>query len=144
MRGFLWLCAWVAVAVWSIVALLTYGLLDAAGELAMRNADAFSADPETVEWIWRVFSWLHGLSTSIALVIWGVVALAILSVPWLFDRLLGKGTVVRTPAPYGRPMAPQPGPSDGVIDLGPDQYRVEPESGHSGSGSSVPRVAPRR
>jgi hypothetical protein len=118
----------------------------------MRNADAFSADPETVEWIWRVFSWLHGLSTSIALVIWGVVALAILAVPWLFDRLVGRSTVLRTPPPWVQPpMSNAAGPNgpmprageDGVIDLGPDQYRVEPGEGRSSRGGSVPRIVPR-
>lgn len=137
MRGFLWLCAWVAVALWSLAAFLAYGLIDAVGDLAMRNADAFSADPETVEWIWRVFSWLHGFSTSIALVAWGVVSLAILAVPWLFDRLIGRSMVLRTPPPY----AGRPGPSaDGVIDLAPDQYKVEPGASRPGS---VPRVPPR-
>jgi hypothetical protein len=142
MRGFLWLCAWVAVAVWSIVALLAYGLIDASGELAMRNADAFSADPDTVVWIWRVFNWIHGLSTSIAMVVWGVVSLAILSVPWLFGRLLGRGTtIVQTGPVRTAPFQwPQGGRSaDGVIDLGPDQYKVEPDRP-----GPVPRVAPRR
>lgn len=141
MSRLLWLFAWIGVGVWSLVAFLAYGVLDLVGSAAMRNADIFSSDPETVEWIFRAFSWLHGLSTSIALVVWGVVSLAILAVPWLLDRMVGRRVVmsagtVRGGAPFGRP-------EDGVIDLAPDQYSVRPGPGPR-DGGSVPHIAPRR
>jgi hypothetical protein len=137
-RRLLWFGAWTAVAIWSLFALVTYNLLDLAGSVAMRNADAFSADPETVEWIFNVFRWMRGLSTSIALVVWGAVSLAILSVPWLLDRMVGRPVVVRTGAPA--PMAPR----DGVIDLGPDQYTVRTDAAGARAPGSVPRVPPPR
>jgi hypothetical protein len=134
-RRLLWFGAWTAVALWSLFALVTYNLLDFAGSVAMRNADAFSTDPETVEWIFNVFRWMRGLSTSIALVVWGVISLAILAVPWLLDRIIGRSVVVRPGVPV--PTAPR----DGVIDLGPDQYSVR--TGGPAHGS-VPQVPPRR
>jgi hypothetical protein len=139
MSRLVWTFAWIGVAIWSLVAFLAYGVLDVIGSAAMRNADIFSADPETVEWIFRVFSWLHGLSTSIALVIWGVVSLAILAVPWLLDRMVGRGVVVTGTNLH--PGAPFRRPEDGVIDLPPDQYSVRPSPS---SGGPVPHIAPRR
>ena len=140
MRRLLWFGAWSAVAIWSLFALVAYNLLDFAGGMAMRNADAFSSDPQTVEWIWRVFSWMRGLSTSIALVVWGVVSLAILSVPWFLDRVIGRsGTIHSGPRPTIRPGV---GPG-GVVDLAPDQYSVRPD-GSGGAQGSVPRIHPPR
>jgi hypothetical protein len=137
-RRLLWFGAWTAVAIWSLFALLAYNLLDFAGGVAMRHADAFSTDPQTVEWIWRVFSWMHGLSTSIALVVWGVVSLAILSVPWFLDRMIGRAVTIHRTSPAS--MAPR----DGVIDLGPDQYSVRNDRPGSTPDGPVPRIQPRR
>jgi hypothetical protein len=144
MSRLFWVLAWVGVGIWSLVAFLAYGVLDVIGSAAMRNADMFSSDPETVVWIFRVFSWLHGLSTSIALVVWGVVSLAILAVPWLLDRMVGRtvvvrGGTVRTGTPFARPTRVD----DDVIDLAPDQYTVRPGPGGPGNGP-VPHIAPRR
>jgi hypothetical protein len=141
MRRLLWFGAWTAVAIWSLFALLTYNVLDFAGGLAMRNADAFSSDPETVEWIWRVFSWIHGLSTSIALVVWGVVSLAILAVPWFLDRVIGRPGTVR---PAG-PSVVKPGfGQGGVVDLTPDQYSVRTDGAGAAPQGPVPRIHPPR
>ena len=138
MRRLLWLAAWSGVAVWSLVALAAYGLLDFFGGLAMRNADLFSSNPEAVETIFRVFSFLHSASTSVALVVWGGVSLLILSVPWLLDRFAGKARVqvFRTGMAPARPgwRPATPATPDGVIDLAPDQYSVRPRSG------SVPTI----
>jgi hypothetical protein len=138
MSRLIWVIAWFGIAIWSLVAFLAYGLVDALGSAAMRNADMFSSDPETVEWVFRVISWIHSLSTSIALVVWGVVSLAILGVPWLLDRMVGRSTVVVRSGAVP-PGAPFRRPEEGVIDLAPDQYSVRP-----GPAGSVPHVAPRR
>lgn len=149
MRRLLWVAGWFGVAVWSLFALATYGLVDVIGSAAMRNADVFSTDPETVEWIFRGFSWVRGASVSVILVVWGVVSLAILSVPWFVSRL-----VVSAPAgPHrGGPESAGPQPSirqrsawrpsrDGVIDLGPGEYTVgDPKPGPPGA---APRIGPR-
>ena len=138
MSRLIWVIAWFGIAIWSLVAFLAYGLVDALGSAAMRNADMFSSDPETVEWVFRVISWIHSLSTSIALVVWGVVSLAILGVPWLLDRMVGRSSVV-VRSGIIQPGAPFRRPEDGVIDLAPDQYSVRP-----GPTGSVPHVSPPR
>lgn len=131
MTRLVWVAGWVAVAVWSLFAAVGYLFVDALGAVAMRNADMFSADPETVEQISTTFRWLHGLSTSIVLVVWGFVSLAILAVPWILDRAVG-----RRP-----PVQPVPRRPDGVIDLAPGDYNVRPDPArHAGP---VPRIPPR-
>jgi hypothetical protein len=136
MKRLLWAAGWVGVFFWSLFALAAYGLVDLVGGTFMRNADAFSADPSTVEWLFNLFGWIRGFSTSAILVIWGLVSLAILAVPWLFDRLTVKTmptTTYSTQPPVMR---------DGVIDLGPGDYTVRnPESGRPGP---APRIMPRR
>ncbi len=136
MKRLLWAAGWVGVFFWSLFALAAYGLVDLIGGTFMRNADAFSADPGTVEWLFNLFGWIRGFSTSAILVIWGLVSLAILAVPWLFDRLTVRTvqtTSYTTQPPVGR---------DGVIDLGPGDYTVRtPDSGRSGP---APRISPRR
>lgn len=140
MRRVLWFFGWAGVAIWSLFSFAVYGVVNVIGEAAMRNADMFSDDPETVEGVWKLFSWLHSLSTSVTLVIWGLVTLAILSVPWLFDRL----------SVQVRPVGPAPRPPDGIIDLPASDYVVHPgdpsraDAMRSGtaSGGTVPRIGP--
>lgn len=133
MSRVLWVFGWIGVAIWSLVAFVVYGFIDLVGQAMMRNADAFSSEPETVEWIWRVMSWIHGASTSVTLVVWGLVTLAILSVPWLFDRLSARAR----PAGTIRPRR------DGIIDLAPGDYVVRPAEEARAPGP-VPRIGPTR
>ncbi len=133
MTRLVWFAGWVAVAVWSLFAAVGYLFVDVLGSVAMRNADMFSSDPETVEQIFTLFSWLHGLSTSIVLVVWGFVSLAILAVPWILDRVVGR-------RPPVQPAARRP---DGVIDLTPGDYSVRPIPDASRHAGPVPRIPPR-
>jgi hypothetical protein len=139
MSRLLWFFGWAGTAVWSLFALAAYGLVDVLGTSAMRHADTFSQDPETVEWLFRMFSWGRGLSVSVILVVWGVVTLAILSVPWLFDRLAGSPRPLAYPP--GTPVSQAPMSRDGVIDLSPGEWSVK--NGPGRPGSSVPQVPPR-
>ena len=132
MRRLFWVLAWVGVAFWSPFALAAYGIVNVAGSAAMRNADMLSSDPETVEWIFRVMGWVHSLSTSVVLVVWGVVSLAILAVPWFLDRMAG--AVIQHPAHVGR------APERGVIDLAPDQYSVDARPTDGQPNGPLPRL----
>lgn len=136
MRRLLWVAGWFGVAVWSLFALAAYGLVDVIGSAAMRNADMFATDPETVERIFRGFSWVRSASVSIILIIWGVVSLAILSVPWFVSRLAVSAPTVPQASTWRQPPS-----RDGVIDLGPGDYTVRnPEPVRPGA---APRIGPR-
>lgn len=132
MSRLLWVGGWITVGLWSLFAFAAYGVLDLAAGTAMRNADWFSTDPDTVEWLFRVFGWVRGASSSAILVVWGLVSLAILSVPWLFDRLVGRAQ--RPPhggfAPSARP---------GVIDLDPADYAVVRDPPRAGPAPRIER-----
>lgn len=139
MTRLVWFVGWVGVAIWSLLCAATYGLFDLVGRLFMRNADAFSADPSTVEGIWRVLSVLHSLSTGSVLVAWAVVSLLILAVPWAIDRMIGPATLAPGSGPRPAP------PVGGVIDLAPDQYSVGPaRTGGSAWTGAPPRIPPAR
>ncbi len=132
MSRLLWIGGWVSVALWSLFAFAAYGVLDLATGTAMRNADWFSTDPETVEWVFRALGWVRGASNSAILVVWGLVSLAILSVPWLFDRLVGRAerAPLRRAGPAARP---------GVIDLDPADYAVVREPPRAGPAPRIER-----
>lgn len=138
MRRLVWTVSWVCVAVWSLFCAAAYGVFNLVGGWAARNADAFSSDPQTVEWVFQVLSWLHSLSTGAVLVGWGAVSLMILGVPWFLDRIAA-GRVRGATVVRGGPTWAG-GARDGVIDLAPDQYSVGPTS--VGPGSVGPTSAP--
>lgn len=133
MSRLLWGVAWIGVALWSLFAFSAYGLLDLFGGLIARNADAFAGDPATVEWLFWILNGLKNLGLTAILVVWGLVSLCFLSVPWFFDRVAG-------PA-----VPPQPPRNPHVIDLTPDQYRRfdAPSPGPPRQGPA-PRIEPRR
>lgn len=144
MRRLVWAFGWVSVAIWSLLCALAYGVFDLVGRLVMRSADAFSSTPETVEGIWKVFSFLHSFSTGAVVFIWALVSLMILAVPWLFDRMVGSVPPGTMPAPHsGQHGGAGPHGGPGVIDLAPDQYSVT-QPGQAPSGpSQTPRIPPR-
>lgn len=143
MSRLIWFFGWVGVAVWSLVCLVAYLFVDLVGTLVARNADLYSNNPETVEWLWRLLDGLRSASTGAVLVIWAIVSLLILAVPWIFSRLIAGPSGVRirsAPARFGVPPGHAPGD---VIDLGPDQYSVRPP-GAAGPAGPAPRIGARR
>jgi hypothetical protein len=143
MRRLLWAFGWVGVAFWSLMCALAYGLFDLVGRGFMRNADSFSSSPETVESIWKFFSFVHSFSTGAVLVVWAIVSLMILAVPWAIDRTVGRPDPRAMQPPQGGPYRGfgRPDPR-GVIDLPPDQYSVGGRPGEAASGAA-PRIPPR-
>jgi|SRR3954463_12586060 hypothetical protein len=110
-----------------------YGLFDLFGGFITRNADALVGDPETVEWLFWFFNGLKNLGLTAILIVWGLVSLCVLAVPWFFDRVVGPAT----------PLQPPRDPS--VIDLATDQYRrFEAPPPAPPRPGSVPHIKPRR
>ena len=90
MRRLLWILAWVAVAVWSLFAWGAYGLFDLFGDVAVRNADAVTNHPETVEWLSWALSVLRSLGLAAIIVVWAAISLLILAVPTIIGFFLGR------------------------------------------------------
>jgi hypothetical protein len=123
MTRVLWVFAWIAVAIWSVVAFSAYGLLDLFGGLLARNADTLASEPGTVEWLFWITNGLKNVGLTAILLVWGLVSLAILAVPWTLSRLAGRATA--------------PPPRDPrFVELSPDEYRTvgtpppQPRPGH--------------
>lgn len=139
MTRLVWAFGWVGVALWSVTCAVVYFLFDLIGRGLMRSSDSFSRTPETVEGIWKFFSFLHSFSTGAVIFVWAIVSLLILAVPWTLDRIIGRAPrgAMPTPHPGFHGQGRYDGPG-GVIDLPPDQYKVgEPQSG------AAPRIPPR-
>lgn len=146
MRRLLWTFGWVSVAIWSLMCALAYGLFDLVGRGFMRSADSWSSSPETVEGIWKFFSFLHSFSTGAVLVVWAIVSLMILAVPWTIDRLAGPSAARGVmPAPHAGAQGAYGGRFDGpgVIDLPPDQYSTSPRADGTPPQGMPPRIPPR-
>lgn len=90
MRRLLWILAWIGVAVWSLFAWGAYGLFDLFGDVAVRNADAVTNHPETVEWLSWALSVLRNLGLAAIVVVWAAISLMILAVPAIIGLFLGR------------------------------------------------------
>ncbi len=84
----IWMLAFVAIAVWSLIAWVGHGLLDWTSDLAADNADKVSSVPEVVEWLsWGLRS-LGNASEIIVLIVWAVGSILIIAAAGLANRLL--------------------------------------------------------
>jgi hypothetical protein len=124
MRRIIWGIAWLAVAVWSLVAWGSYGLVDLFGDVAVRNADVVTGHPETVEFLSWSLAFLRSLGLFAVVTVWAIVSLIILGVATVLARILGarvpraaqpdwQRTVVTRPLP-GSGTQPAGGPPSGV------------------------------
>ncbi|MET0528968.1 MAG: hypothetical protein ABW003_11620 [Microvirga sp.] len=95
MRRLLWSVAWIAVAVWSLVAWGAYGLLDLFGDMAVRNADMVGGNPESVEWLAWALATLRGLGLGAIVFVWGLVSLLILAVPAVLGLIIPRSQSVQ-------------------------------------------------
>ncbi len=89
MRRLVWVLAWTAVAVWSLLAWGAYGLLDLVGGLAAGGAGSISLEPgvgAVVAWIINAFK---GLGLFAIVAVWGFVSVVILAFGWVAARLAG-------------------------------------------------------
>ncbi len=100
MRRTVWIAALVIVAIWSLIAWASYGLVDVAGNFAAGHADLTARDPETVESISSLFGALRGLGLFAVMAVWGLVSAAILAVAFVVTRFIPG----RRPARPGYPM----------------------------------------
>ena len=147
MRRLVWAFGWIGVAIWSLTCALAYGLFDLVGRGLMRTSDSWSSSPETVEGLFKFFSFLHSFSTGAVVVTWAIVSVMILAVPWVIDRVAGKAQQGGMPAPHMGQQGgferrgPPPGGPGGIIDLPADQYSVGPR-GEPQQGPA-PRIPPR-
>ena len=87
MKTLVWSFTILALALWSLVAWITHGLVGVAGGLIAGNADILPADPLLVEWA----SWLASAGTGIGewlvVTVWGFVSLVLLALGFVATKL---------------------------------------------------------
>ena len=96
MRALIWTATGVVVALWSLVAWLTHGLVGVAGNLVATNADIIPADPLLVEWA----SWLASAGTGVGewlvVAVWALVSLIILALGFVVTRLAPRRRILQS------------------------------------------------
>ncbi len=106
MRRLVWVLGWLAVAVWSLVAWGSYGLLNVFGDIAARNADLVTGNPEGVVMISWALGALQGLGLTAIVMVWAVVSLAILAATAVLAKILAAVRGGGRPPDYGRGYEP--------------------------------------
>ena len=88
MKTLVWILTAAVVALWSLVAWITHGLVGAAGGLVASNADMIPADPMLIEWA----SWLAAAGTGVGewlvVAVWGFVTLVLVALGFVAAKLL--------------------------------------------------------
>lgn len=88
MKALIWIVTWGTVALWSLLAWVTHGLVSVAGNLVAANADMIPADPLMVEWA----SWLASAGTGIGewlvVAVWALVSAVLLALGFAATRLV--------------------------------------------------------
>jgi hypothetical protein len=86
-RKLIWGIAWLFVALWTGLAALGYWLIDVLTGFAANNADKVGGDAETAEFINWFALLLQNIGGIAAVILWAVIALAILAIAWVITRL---------------------------------------------------------
>lgn len=88
MKTLVWILTTAVIALWSLVAWITHGLVGVAGGLVASNADIIPADPLLIEWA----SWLAaagtGLGEWLVVAVWGLVTLVLLALGFVATKLV--------------------------------------------------------
>lgn len=88
MKTLVWILTGTALALWSLVAWITHGLVGIAGDLVASNADILPADPLLVEWA----SWLATMGTGVGewlvVALWALVSLVLLGLGFVAAKLV--------------------------------------------------------
>jgi len=93
-----WVLTITLLALWSLVAWITHGLVGVAGGLVSSNADIIPADPLFIEWA----SWLASAGTGVGewlvVAVWGLVSLVLLALGFVATKLVPKLNLPRARA----------------------------------------------
>ena len=96
MKTLVWVLTGIVVAIWSLVAWITHGLVGVAGGLVASNADMIPADPLLIEWA----SWLASAGTGVGewlvVALWGFVTLVLLALGFVASKLVPRLTARAT------------------------------------------------
>jgi hypothetical protein len=90
MKIVIWTLTGLVLALWSAPAWLAYTLIHMSGGWLSGNADMLAPDPQAVEFL----SWLGrlgaGVGETIVIVVWAIGALIMVTVGWLFTKLVDR------------------------------------------------------
>ncbi|PZF76542.1 hypothetical protein DK847_12100 [Aestuariivirga litoralis] len=88
MKTLVWTLTTVVIALWSLVAWITHGLVGVAGGLVASNADILPADPMLVEWASWLASAGAGVGEWLVVALWGFVTLVLVALGFVATKLV--------------------------------------------------------
>ena len=97
MKKLVWVIAWLCVGLWTMIAALGYWIIGAVTGFAANNADKVGGDAETIEFINWLALLLRDVGEIAAVILWAVIALAILGIGWAVSRLTGRSPEAQPP-----------------------------------------------
>ena len=97
MRSLVWIIAWLCVGLWTAIAAVGYWLINALTGFAANNADKMGGDAETAEFINWLALLLQSIGETAAVILWAVIALAILGIAWVITRFTGHTSGAQPP-----------------------------------------------
>jgi hypothetical protein len=88
MKTLVWGLTIALLALWSLLAWVTHGLVGVAGGIVASNADIIPADPTLIEWA----SWLASAGTGVGewlvVAVWGLVSLVLVGMGFVGTKLV--------------------------------------------------------
>ena len=108
MKTLVWVLTITLLALWSLVAWITHGLVGVAGSLVSSNADIIPADPLLIEWASWLASAGAGVGEWLVVAVWALVSFVMLALAFVAKRLRGDTVHRREEARFALHLLQQP------------------------------------
>jgi hypothetical protein len=92
MKTLVWTLTGLVLALWTLVAWITHGLVGVAGGLIAGNADILPADPLLIEWAAWLASAGTGVGEWLVVAVWGFVSLVLVALGFVATKLVPRLT----------------------------------------------------
>lgn len=86
MTKLIWILAVIAVAIWTLLSVGSYALLDVSAEWMTKNADVVSNHPDITGWLVWGLDLVRDIGVVVVIGVWAFVSIAIIVVAWLIQR----------------------------------------------------------
>ena len=140
MRKFLWVIAWMAAAVWSLVAWGLWNLFGFVGGTIAQSAQGAGQSSVLLDGLGWIVRGVFGLGAAAVGLIWLIGTVFILGVAWLVGRLMESGQPIVLKREDFRYNWSQREPDGQTVTLDPDEWRETPDT-EPQRGRSAPRIA---
>ncbi len=86
MNKLVWALAVIVVAIWTLLSVGGYALIDVSAEWMEQNADRLSIHPEVTGWLLWVLNLVRNLGVFVVIGVWAFISITIILAAWLIQR----------------------------------------------------------